>query len=214
MPALKSIGAIWSKCCLRCLSTLPRNVPRGKQRCKHTHSLTLTPTCTTLTAFIRFPFIYNLLRPLAPSSTLSASLPPCLSLASPNSLQTYTHFQLFLLLSQSDLTGEHSCPAAIPPRGLFCFRPSPLSSQLLLFFPSLPIYPFLFPPLSQEMSHPMFPLGLVCLLFLFWLSPDLKGLSAPMTLGSVLSGALVAARISYRKLVPRELPDKDAYRKA
>ncbi len=113
----------------------------------HTHSLTLPPTCTTLTALLYFPLTHATWCPVpsssslnsAPSCTCSASLLPArlyLSLASPNSLQAYTHCQLFLLLSHSDLTGEHSCPATIPPHGLFCFRPFPL--QLSYYTSSLP----------------------------------------------------------------------------
>lgn len=118
----------------------------GKQRCKQTHSLTLPPICTTLTALLCFPLTHTAWCPVpssgslnsAPSSACSASLPPArlyLSLASPNSLQAYTHCQLFLLLSHSDLTGEHSCPATIPPRGLFRFRPFPLSSSAATLLP-------------------------------------------------------------------------------
>lgn len=132
----------------------------------HTHSLTFPPTCTTLTALLCFPLTHATWCPVpsssslnsAPSCTCSASLPPAclyLSLASPNPLQAYTHCQLFLLLSHSDLAGEHSCPATIPPHGLFCFRPFPLSRSATTLH-SLPFPSFLSP-------HPLFLPGLVCL---------------------------------------------------
>lgn len=157
---------------LRCLTTLPRNISWGKQRCTQTHSLTLPPTCPALTALLHFPLTHTAWCPVpsssslnsAPSSTCSASLPPThlyLSLASPNSLQAYTHWQLFLLLSRSDHTGEHSCPATVPPCGLFCLRPFPFScsATILLPFPSLLSFP---PPLRQKMSHSSLLQSLVC----------------------------------------------------
>lgn len=167
-PRKKSIickacsGAICSKCCLRYLTTLPRNISCGIQRYKHTYSLTLPPfppTCTTLTALLSFPLTHTTWCSVsfssslnsAPSSSCSASLPPSclyLYLASPNSLQAYTHWKLFLPLSHSDLAREHSCPASIPPHGLFCFRPFPLSGSTTTLLPSL-LY-FLLSPTIQE----------------------------------------------------------------
>lgn len=185
MLARESLGAIWSKCCLKCLATLPRNISQGKQRCKHTHTHFDSPTCNTLwlpcCVFLSLVLHGTLLSPpahwtLLLPPTRSASLPPaCLyhSLASPNSLQAYTHFQLFLPLTQSDLTGEHSCPAAIPPCGLFCSGLFPLSSSATTLLPLLPC-PSLFPPVRQGMSHPSFHPGLICLQYVALLSFSLS----------------------------------------
>lgn len=131
-----------------------------------TNGLTPPPTCTTLTALLRFPLAHTARCPVpsasspssAPSSTCSASLPhACLYLpsASPNSLQAYTHCQLFLLLSHCDLTGEHSCPATIPPRTLFCFRPFPLSSSTTTLLP-FPAFLFFVLPLLSKCRIPLF----------------------------------------------------------
>lgn len=101
MLALESPSAIWSKHCLKCLTTLPRNISRGKQRCKQTHSLTLPFTCTTLNALLCFPLTHTVWGPVpsscslnsAPSSTCSAYLPPaCLtSLWLPLTPSRHTH---------------------------------------------------------------------------------------------------------------------------
>jgi len=66
--------------------------------------------------------------------------------ASPNSLQAYPQCQLSSLLSHSDLTGEPSCPAPIPPRESFGFRPFPFSSSPTTLFPFPSFPPFLFSP--------------------------------------------------------------------
>lgn len=153
MLALESPGAILSKCYLRCLKTLPR---KGKQVHTHTHTVWLPlplmphwlPCCVFLSLIPHGTLFPPSSLNSVPSSTCSASLPPdCLylSLASPNSLQAYTHSQLFLLLSQSDLTGEHSCPATIPPHGLFCFRPFPLTSSATSSLPSASFHSFFHP---------------------------------------------------------------------
>lgn len=101
------------------------------------------------TALLSFPLTHSAWYPVPSSSSLSsASSTTCstplpstclyLSLASPISLQAYTPCQLFLLLSHSDLTGEHSCPATIPPHSLFCLRLFPLSSSAALLLPLPP----------------------------------------------------------------------------
>lgn len=81
---------------------------------------------------------------LIPPHVPHPSSPSCLYLflASPNSLQANTHCQLFLLLSHSDLTGEHSCPATVPPHDLFCFRLLPLSNFYTSFLPPTLFFPY------------------------------------------------------------------------
>lgn len=185
--------------------------------------MTLSPSCTTVTAPLRFPSHASSLSPAPPS----ASLPPTRlyrSSASFKSLQAYTHCQLLLLLSHCDLTREHSRPATIPPRTLFCLRPALSSSAT-----TLPPFHFLFlraaflfssrshpcrqwvpPPtisVHKRGSHPLLretppPPPIATLL-------KSKVPMRPMTPGSAASGALVPSKIACRKkMVPGELPYK------
>ena len=116
---------------------------------KHTVRLVLPSAPIWLPCWVFLSLILHgaLFPPLAHWTRLFPPLVPhpslllCLSLASPNSLQANTHCQLFLLLSNSDLTGEHSCPATISHHGLYCLRPFPLSSSATTLLPFL-VLPF------------------------------------------------------------------------
>lgn len=174
-----------------------------------------------------FPFPYHMLPCFLLLAHRAVLLPP--PFLHPSLLPDFTslwipptpsrHTTLFLHLSQSDLTGEHSCPAIIPPHSLFCFRPFPLSNTattLLSFCPSL------FPPLwgnaTSLVSSRSCIISPICyshnslslfmeatVLELLATLLKLKGLSVPMTLGSVLSGALFHGWISDGKLDPRRI---------
>lgn len=92
-------------------------------------------------SLLSLPLAHSAWCPVPSSSWLQHAPSTCLylSLASPISLQAYTPCQLFPLLPHSDLTGEHSCPATIPPHSLFCCRLFHLSCSAALDNPPHPI---------------------------------------------------------------------------